>query len=79
MPNFPNYRLGPLDGSPCDTLGLDNLPAAHFRWEFWDTLTPLNVSFTDLSIYEPATWQWDLVTARSAEKDPFARRRVSIM
>ncbi|TAK41131.1 MAG: T9SS type A sorting domain-containing protein [Saprospiraceae bacterium] len=23
LPNFPNYRLGPLDGSPCDTLGID--------------------------------------------------------
>ena len=22
MPNFPNFRLGPLKGSPCDTLGL---------------------------------------------------------
>lgn len=21
--NFPNYRLGPIDGSPCDTLGID--------------------------------------------------------
>ncbi|MCB0535159.1 MAG: PKD domain-containing protein [Saprospiraceae bacterium] len=71
MPNFPNYRLGPLDGSPCDTLGLDNLPAAHFRWEFWDTLTPLNVSFTDLSIYEPAIWQWDFGdNSGSTEKDP---------
>lgn len=71
MPNFPNYRLGPLDGSPCDTLGLDNLPAAQFRWEFWDTLTPLNVSFTDLSIYEPATWLWDFGDGTgSTEKDP---------
>jgi hypothetical protein len=25
IPNFPNYRLGPIDGSPCDTLGIDNL------------------------------------------------------
>jgi len=25
MPNFPNYRLGPIDGSPCDTLGIDNI------------------------------------------------------
>ena len=30
IPNFPNYRLGPLDGSPCDTLGLDNHPLAGF-------------------------------------------------
>jgi hypothetical protein len=31
IPNIPNFRLGPLDGSPCDTLGLDNLPWAHWR------------------------------------------------
>lgn len=24
MSNFPNFRLGPIDGSPCDTLGIDN-------------------------------------------------------
>jgi hypothetical protein len=24
LPNFPNFRLGPLDGSECDTLGIDN-------------------------------------------------------
>jgi hypothetical protein len=24
-PNFPNYRLGPVDGSACDTLGIDNI------------------------------------------------------
>ncbi len=23
IPVYPNYRLGPIDGSPCDTLGLD--------------------------------------------------------
>jgi Secretion system C-terminal sorting domain len=25
LPNNPNYRLGPLDGSPCDTLGINAL------------------------------------------------------
>ena len=29
--HFPNYRLGPLDGSPCDTLGLNNMPSAKYR------------------------------------------------
>ena len=58
MPNFPNYRLGPLDGSPCDTLGMDNQPIAKFR--YWqDTTDLLSISFTDLSYYEPATWFWD--------------------
>jgi hypothetical protein len=58
MPNLPNYRLGPVDGSACDTLGLDNHPLARFRWDFEDTLTPLRVTFTDLSAYEPDHWQW---------------------
>jgi hypothetical protein len=58
MPSFPNYRLGPLDGSPCDTLGLDNLPISWWRSE-QDTLDPLLVSFHDLSYYEPAEWYWD--------------------
>jgi len=59
IPNNPNYRLGPLDGSPCDTLGLDNHPLSNWRWEQVDTLAPLQVTFTDLSSYEPATWHWD--------------------
>jgi hypothetical protein len=58
-PNFPNYRLGPLDGSPCDTLGINNLPVAHFRPDVVDTLAPQLFEFTDLSYYEPATWHWD--------------------
>ncbi|MDO8365245.1 MAG: PKD domain-containing protein [Saprospiraceae bacterium] len=58
-PNFPNYRLGPLDGSSCDTLGIDNLPIAHFRYDGVDTLSPQQIEFTDLSYYEPATWHWD--------------------
>ena len=58
LPNFPNYRLGPLDGSPCDTLGLDNHPIAKFRYD-QDTTDYLSVRFTDLSYYEPAEWAWD--------------------
>ncbi|MDX2280321.1 MAG: PKD domain-containing protein, partial [Saprospiraceae bacterium] len=54
----PNYRLGPLDGSSCDTLGIDNLPIAWWRSER-DTLEPRMVYFHDLSYYEPATWSWD--------------------
>ncbi len=57
-PHFPNYRLGPIDGSPCDTLGIDNLPVAKYRHD-QDTLDELKVYFTDLSYYEPATWHWD--------------------
>jgi PKD repeat protein len=58
MPNHPNYRLGPIDGSACDTLGLDNHPLARFRWDFEDTISPLRVTFSDLSAYEPDQWTW---------------------
>jgi uncharacterized membrane protein len=66
-PNFPNYRLGPLDGSPCDTLGINNLPIAHFRHEVPDSLSPQKVEFTDLSYYEPATWHWDFGDGTSSQ------------
>jgi hypothetical protein len=71
VPNFPNYRLGPLDGSPCDTLGLNNVPVAWWRYE-QDTLDPLLVAFTDLSYYEPANWSWDFGdgSAGSTERHP---------
>jgi hypothetical protein len=58
MPNFPNYRLGPLDGSSCDTLGLNNLPRAWWRSDR-DSTDVLRRSFHDLSYYEPQSWSWD--------------------
>jgi hypothetical protein len=57
IPNQPNYRLGPIDGSPCDTLGIDNIPLCRWRYT-QDTLSPLQVHFTDLSDYEPTEWLW---------------------
>lgn len=57
IPYMPNYRLGPLDGSPCDTLGLNNIPVANFRVD--DTLGLLSRYFYDLSHHEPATWLWN--------------------
>ncbi len=57
MPNFPNYRLGPVDGSACDTLGINNVPKARFRINH-DTLMPLTKEFTDLSFREPMNWFW---------------------
>lgn len=71
MPNFPNYRLGPIDGSPCDTLGIDNLPIAGFRYEK-DTIDSLKVSFTSLSWFEPKSWEWSFGdTQKSFEENPF--------
>ncbi len=58
MPTFNTLRLGPLDGSPCDTLGLDNHPVSRFRYE-QDTLDYLSIDFVDLSYYEPTSWEWD--------------------
>lgn len=57
LANHPNYRLGPIDGSPCDTLGLDNLPLAWFRSER-DETEDFRFLFRDLSFYEPQTWAW---------------------
>ncbi len=58
VPNVPEFRLGPLDGSPCDTLGIDNQPVAKFRYEP-DSLSHLQIGFTDLSYFRPETWSWD--------------------
>ena len=70
MPNYPNYRLGPLDGSVCDTLGLDNVPVAQYRYD-QDSIDYLEVQFTDLSYYEPTTWQWNFGgTGTSQESKP---------
>lgn len=57
LANHPNYRLGPIDGSPCDTLGLDNLPRAYFRADR-SAADTLAFHFQDLSFYEPSTWHW---------------------
>lgn len=58
-PYYPNYRLGPIDNSSCDTLGINNLPQALFRYDLEDTLSPLQVTFTDVSSYLPTSWHWD--------------------
>jgi hypothetical protein len=72
MPHFPNFRLGPIDGSPCDTLGYDNHPLADFRYEWPDsTQHPLLVEFIDNSFYEPTDWHWDFGDSKySSEVNP---------
>jgi len=66
-PNVPNYRLGPLDGSPCYTLGLNNLATSRWRWEVDELNDPLTIRFTDLSFYEPDTWVWDFDDDQDAD------------
>jgi len=63
---YPNYRLGPLDGSVCDTLGMDNRPVADFWW-FADST--LSVDFADNSFYEPANWLWDFGDGSAMSQD----------
>ncbi|MEM1323522.1 MAG: PKD domain-containing protein [Bacteroidota bacterium] len=71
LPNLPNYRLGPEQGSPCDTLGLSSPPWARFRFDR-DTLDSLLIHFTDLSAYTPTDWSWDFGDGqgRSDEQHP---------
>ncbi|NOT38822.1 MAG: T9SS type A sorting domain-containing protein [Saprospiraceae bacterium] len=57
-PSFPNYRLGPIDGSICDSLDIDNIPWCWWRYN-QDTSSHLCFEFTDLSAYEVAEWYWD--------------------
>ncbi|MCC6410104.1 MAG: PKD domain-containing protein [Saprospiraceae bacterium] len=56
LPHFPNFRLGPIDGSACDTLGINNLPLAGWRY---DRTGGLGVDFTSVSWYEPTAWAWE--------------------
>lgn len=58
VPVSPNYRLGPIDNSICDSLGINNYPIAEFRYN-QDTTNHLKIEFTDLSYYEPAEWCWN--------------------
>ncbi len=58
MPYFPNYRLGALEGSGCDTLNGGAPPVASFEWQLVDTLQPLTAKFTDRS-ENAVTWVWD--------------------
>lgn len=54
----PNFRLGPIDGSICDSLGINNNPNCRWRSE-QDTLDPLQMYFHDLSYFEPSEWHWN--------------------
>ena len=67
-PNHPNYRLGPLDGSPCDTLGIDNHPLADFRPDPTDS-NALALRLWDVSSYEPAEWLWDFGDGSAVSQD----------
>ncbi|MBK6997456.1 MAG: PKD domain-containing protein [Lewinellaceae bacterium] len=68
LPHFPNFRLGPIDGSPCDTLGINNHPLAGWRY---DRTGGSSVDFTSVSWYEPDAWLWDFGDGtQSTERNP---------
>lgn len=56
---YPHYRLGPLDGSSCDTLSINNQPHAEYRYDLSDSTQALALQFTDVSWYKPDLWYWD--------------------
>ncbi len=60
LPNFPNYELGPLVGSPCDTLFGDTVstvtePTPERAWTVTPTLSP--EAFTIRGAKRPLQWE----------------------
>jgi hypothetical protein len=53
VPNFPNYQLGPLEGSPCAEMV--GPPTALYEYEVAELL----VSYEDFSAGVPLKWTWD--------------------
>jgi len=67
IPNAPYYGLGPEDGSPCDTLGIDHHPQADFRY----ITESAEVNFYDYSRFFPTEWFWTFGDGNtSTERDP---------
>ncbi|NUO00981.1 MAG: PKD domain-containing protein [Saprospiraceae bacterium] len=53
LPNFPNYRLHHLEGSPCDTLRQPPTSA----WSY--DAQALELAFQDSSYHDIRAWHWD--------------------
>jgi hypothetical protein len=66
IPNFPNFRLGALEGSTCDTLAHGRLPVADWTSK-QDTLDHLQFNFIDHSLYEVRDWFWDFGDPSSSD------------
>ncbi len=61
VPNYPNYRLGAMEGSPCaQMLGP---PMALFQYE----AESLDVDFEDFSAGVPLQWRWDFGDGDTSE------------
>lgn len=58
MPNFPHYSVGPLDGSPCDTLGISH-PAPLAKFDHLSTDSTTIVEYFDESSAYATDWFWE--------------------
>jgi PKD repeat protein len=68
--NFPHFRLGKLQGSPCDTL-LQLLPPLAGFGCAPDNVNALLYSFADTSSNNPTSWLWDFGDgSSSADSNP---------
>jgi len=67
VPNFNTLRLGPIDGSSCDTLGIDNHPVSKF-WYEQDENDHREIQFRDVSYYRPETWSWTFGDGNSSDE-----------
>ncbi len=71
IPTLNTYRLGPLDGSSCDTLNIDNLPISRY-WYEQDSVDFQSVQFWDVSYFRPEEWSWNFGDGmESNERHPF--------
>ncbi|MBP6827105.1 MAG: PKD domain-containing protein [Saprospiraceae bacterium] len=71
LPNNPFFRLYNKKDSPCDTLNIQPPLVAFWRSEPDSLAGPLAMNFTDLSYYQPVTWQWDFGDGTgSTERSP---------
>lgn len=68
-PNLPNFRLGPIDGSECDSLGINNIPVSKWRFEKEDVTNEQIIRFTDLSYFEPDYWYWDFGDGNTSDAE----------
>ena len=57
LPNYPYYGLGPWDGSPCDTLNINN-PTPEAAFEYTPDSLEQTAEFFDASHYA-YEWLWD--------------------
>ncbi|MEL7220940.1 MAG: PKD domain-containing protein [Bacteroidota bacterium] len=69
LPNFPYFGLGPWDGSPCDTLNINN-PTPEAAFEYTVDSVGYSVDFFDGSHYA-YEWEWDFGDGSSFSNEQY--------